>query len=62
MDHNVIIMELNLKTWGFFAYPDNYDEETAKTLQEEYGIDVASCVGALFFLSYTRLDITYDVV
>ncbi len=29
------------------------DEETAKTLQEEYGIDFASCVGALLYLSYT---------
>ncbi len=34
------------------------DEETAKTLQEEYGIDFASCVQALLYLSYTRPDIT----
>jgi hypothetical protein len=38
------------------------DEETAKTLQEEYGIDFASCVGAFLSLSYTRPDITYVVV
>ncbi len=38
------------------------DEEAAKTLQEEYGIDFASCVGALLYLSYTRPDITYTVV
>jgi hypothetical protein len=38
------------------------DEETAKTLQEEYGVDFASCVGALLYLSYTRPDITYAVV
>ncbi len=38
------------------------DEGTAKTLQEEYGIDFASCVGALLYLSYTRPDITYAVV
>jgi hypothetical protein len=38
------------------------DEESAKTLQEEYGIDFASCVGALLYLSYTRPDITYAVV
>ncbi len=35
---------------------------TAKTLQEEYGIDFASCVGSLLYLSYTRPDITYAVV
>ncbi len=38
------------------------DEETTKTLQEEYGIDFASCVGALLYLSYTRPHITYVVV
>jgi hypothetical protein len=38
------------------------DEETARILQEEYGIDFASCVGALLYLSYTRPDITYAVV
>ncbi len=38
------------------------DEETAKTLQEEYRIDFASCVGVLVYLSYTRPDITYAVV
>jgi hypothetical protein len=39
------------------------NEETAKTLQEEYGIDdFTSCVGALLYLSYTRPDITYAVV
>ncbi len=38
------------------------DEETAKTLQEEYGIDFVSCVGALLYVSYTRPDITYAVV
>ncbi len=38
------------------------DEETAKTLQEEYGIDFASCVGALPYLSYTRPDITDTLV
>ncbi len=38
------------------------DEETAKTLQEEYGIDFASSVGVLVYLSYTRPDITYAVV
>jgi hypothetical protein len=38
------------------------DEETAKTLQEEYGIDFASCVGAMLYLSYSRPDITYAVV
>ncbi len=38
------------------------DEETAKTLQEEYGIVFASCVGALLYLSYTRPDIAYAVV
>jgi hypothetical protein len=38
------------------------DEETAKNLQVEYGIDFASCVGALLYLSYTRPDITYAVV
>jgi hypothetical protein len=38
------------------------DEETTKTLQEEYGIDFALCVGALLYLSYTRPDITYAVV
>jgi hypothetical protein len=38
------------------------DEKTAKTLQEEYGIDFASCVGALLYLSSTRPDITYAVV
>ncbi len=37
------------------------DEETAKTLQEEYGVDYASCVGASLCLSYTRPDITYAV-
>jgi hypothetical protein len=35
------------------------NEEAAKTLQEEYGIDFASCVGALLYLSYTRPDILY---
>ncbi len=39
-----------------------YDEETAKTLQEEYRNDFTSCVGALPYLSYTRPDITYAVV
>jgi hypothetical protein len=29
------------------------DEEAAKTLQEEYGNDFASFVGALLYLSYT---------
>ncbi len=38
------------------------DEETAKALQEEYGINFASCVGALLHLSYTRPDISYAVV
>ncbi len=38
------------------------DEETGKTLQEEYVFDYASCVGALEYLSYTRPDITYAVV
>ncbi len=38
------------------------DEETAKTLQEKYGIDFASCIGALLCLSYTRPDITDAVV
>jgi hypothetical protein len=38
------------------------DEETAKTLQEEYGIDYASCAGTLLYLSHTRPDITYAVV
>ncbi len=38
------------------------DEETTKTLQEEYGIDFASCVEALLYLSHTRPDITYAVV
>jgi hypothetical protein len=38
------------------------DEETAKTLQEEYGIDFASCVGALLYLFHTRPDTTYAVV
>jgi hypothetical protein len=33
------------------AYSKN--EDTAKTLKEEYGIDFASCVGALLYLSYT---------
>jgi hypothetical protein len=31
-------------------------------LQEEYGIDFASCVEALLYLSYTRQGITYAVV
>ena len=38
------------------------DEVAAKSLQVEYGIDFASCVGALLYLSYTRPDITYAVV
>ncbi len=38
------------------------DEETAKTLKEEYGIDFASCFGAMLYLPYTRPDITYAVV
>ncbi len=38
------------------------DEETAKALQEEYGIDFASCAGSLLYLSYTRPDITNAVV
>ena len=38
------------------------DEETAKALQEEYGIDFASCAGSLLYLSYTRPDIPYAVV
>jgi len=38
------------------------NEETAKNLQVEYVIDFASCVGALLYLPYTRLDITYAVV
>jgi hypothetical protein len=38
------------------------DEETSKTLQEEYGIDFASCVGVLLYLSYTRPGITDAVV
>jgi len=38
------------------------DEETAKNLQVKYGIDLTSCVGALLYLSYTRLDITYAVM
>jgi hypothetical protein len=38
------------------------DEETAKNLQVGYGIDFASCVGLLLYLSYTRPDISYAVV
>jgi hypothetical protein len=38
------------------------DEEAAKNLQVEYGIDFASCVGALLYLSYTRPDTTNAVV
>jgi hypothetical protein len=38
------------------------DEQMAKTLQEEYGVDFASYVGAMLYLSYTGPDITYAVV
>jgi hypothetical protein len=38
------------------------DEETAKNLQLEYGIDFASFAGALLYLSYTRTYITSAVV
>jgi hypothetical protein len=38
------------------------DKVTAMTLQEEYGVHFASCVGALLYLSYTRPGISYAVV
>ncbi len=31
-------------------------------MQEEYGIEFSSCVGALLYFPYTRPDITYAVV
>ncbi len=37
------------------------DEKTAKSLQEEYGINYSSCVEVLLYLSY-RTDITYAAV
>ncbi len=38
------------------------DEEIAKTLQEKYEIDYASCIGALLYFSYTRPNISYTAV
>jgi hypothetical protein len=37
------------------------DEETARTLEQEYNIDFASCIGSLIYLGMTQCNIIYEV-
>jgi hypothetical protein len=37
------------------------NEEAAKSLEQEYNVDIASCVGSLIYLGMTRCDIVYSV-